>query len=262
MLGKLMKYEWKATARLFVPFYAAVVIFALVNRVFIQFNAGEGFMAVVAGFAMFAYVFAIIATFALTLVIIVQRFYKNLLGDEGYLMFTLPVKTWQHTVSKMLIASAWTLLSVVAVFVSVIAMVANKAFWESVAKYISMYQSWDIFLNKDLLVVWFVVAVLTSLVSGILFIYASIAIGQLFSRHKLVASFGAFLALNVVSQIISSVLIGVLYLVNPQEFVGNVMPSESSIMIMLVGALLLNALFGIGCYLVTNHILDRRLNLE
>lgn len=42
-----------------------------------------------------------VALFVLTMIVIIQRFYKGLLCDEGYLMFTLPVKPWQ------LIATKW-----------------------------------------------------------------------------------------------------------------------------------------------------------
>ena len=43
-------------------------------------------------FALFAVLaaFALLAMLAVIVIVAVQRFYKNLLGDEGYLMFTLP----------------------------------------------------------------------------------------------------------------------------------------------------------------------------
>ena len=34
MLGKLMKYEFKATGRLLVPLYVALMIFAIINKLF------------------------------------------------------------------------------------------------------------------------------------------------------------------------------------------------------------------------------------
>ena len=36
MLGKLMKYEFKATARWFIPIYAALILFALISRVLLH----------------------------------------------------------------------------------------------------------------------------------------------------------------------------------------------------------------------------------
>ena len=41
---------------------------------------------------------------AYTCVVTIQRFYKGLLGQEGYLMFTLPVKNWQLVFSKALVS--------------------------------------------------------------------------------------------------------------------------------------------------------------
>ena len=41
----------------------------------------------------------------------VQRFYKNLLGREGYLMHTLPVTETQLILSKLLTSMVWVLCS-------------------------------------------------------------------------------------------------------------------------------------------------------
>lgn len=46
MLAKLMKYEFKSTARLFIPLYAVLLVFALLNRFlnpFRTFEAAENF---------------------------------------------------------------------------------------------------------------------------------------------------------------------------------------------------------------------------
>ena len=50
------------------------------------------------------YMGVMMAAFVVTAVILIQRFYKNLLGSEGYLMFTLPVTVTQHLLSKTIIA--------------------------------------------------------------------------------------------------------------------------------------------------------------
>ena len=43
----------------------------------------------------------------------VYRFYKNLMTDEGYLMFTLPVSRSQLIWSKLIVSMAWGILSAV-----------------------------------------------------------------------------------------------------------------------------------------------------
>ena len=46
-----------------------------------------------------------VAVMIVTLIIIIQRFYKNLLCDEGYLMNTLPMSVWKNITSKLVVAS-------------------------------------------------------------------------------------------------------------------------------------------------------------
>ncbi len=62
--------------------------------------------------SMTIYCLLIAAVFVMTLVVTIQRFNKNLLGDEGYLSFTLPVKVTATSYSKMIISLMWTVLSV------------------------------------------------------------------------------------------------------------------------------------------------------
>ena len=79
MLGKLLKYELKSTAKFFVPMYFAILAITTLNSIFIRKNVfmeAQGIMNMVIG-GLF------IAITTLTIVIIVKRFKKNLLGDEG-----------------------------------------------------------------------------------------------------------------------------------------------------------------------------------
>ena len=70
----------------------------------VQKAIGINIKTILSVISMVGYVVLIISISAITLIIMVQRFYKNLLGDEGYLMFTLPVKTWQNVLNKLIFA--------------------------------------------------------------------------------------------------------------------------------------------------------------
>lgn len=88
MLGKLMKYEIKATARLFLPLYAALLVFSLINRFLNPFAIGESINNInlqftIRAISMTAYVLLLLGTLVMTVVIMIQRFYKNLLGTKG-----------------------------------------------------------------------------------------------------------------------------------------------------------------------------------
>ena len=62
-----------------------------------------------------------------------QRFYKNLLGDEGYIMFTLPASVHQHVWSKLIVSAVWFIATGVVVFLSVFVAAFNVSFLTDLA---------------------------------------------------------------------------------------------------------------------------------
>lgn len=100
MLRKLLKYEFKATGRLIGVIYLAVLAAAIVTGIIGRFSDATidnpiAFMIFVAIYAIL-----IVALIVVTILMIIERFYKNMLTGEGYLMHTLPVPTWMHVGAK------------------------------------------------------------------------------------------------------------------------------------------------------------------
>ena len=96
MTGKLMKYEMRSMLRTFLPLWGAILVVALLNRCTLQIESLRDWLGGVPAILMMVlYVIAIIAIAIVALVFMIQRFYNGMLKDEGYLMFTLPVKTSQ-----------------------------------------------------------------------------------------------------------------------------------------------------------------------
>ena len=116
---KLLKYEWKACARTCLPLYGVLILMSLISRMLyvIPKNASLDFMLPAIGSML--YMGVMMAAFVVTAVILIQRFYKNLLGSEGYLMFTLPVTVTQHLLSKTIIAVVMIGLSGLSALISI-----------------------------------------------------------------------------------------------------------------------------------------------
>lgn len=114
MLKQLLKYEFKAMKRLYFGLYLALALLSVVLGVsFRQENArvdntNFGRLEVI---LMVLYLSVIFAIAVLCFVSTVQRFYKNLLGREGYLMHTLPVTETQLILSKLITSMVWVLCS-------------------------------------------------------------------------------------------------------------------------------------------------------
>lgn len=265
MLTKLLKYEFKATMRLFLPLYLALIAFALINRYISPFKMLESaayfldFRVIASLLSILAYFALIVGVTVMTMLIMIQRFYKNLLGDEGYLMFTLPVHAWQHIVSKLVVAMVWNISSLIVTLGSILILAAKADLRPPLLEALGQFK--EIFGVPGFFV-W-PGAALVFLVSSILMIYAAIALGHLFSKHKLLASFAMYCALHVVSQVIAFIIIVQLATQFSRYF--GVASAHYTVLEFNLAVFTLTLpfiLLGVGYYLLTNMILKRRLNLE
>ena len=57
MLGKLLKYEIKSTARIFLPLYVSLVLLAVISNIFFKINNNELFMNIISVISTSAYVY-------------------------------------------------------------------------------------------------------------------------------------------------------------------------------------------------------------
>jgi len=83
MLTKLLKHEFRATARIMGPLYLVLLAVALgFNFSARLMDSGNFVLNMLAALVVMAYVVAITAVFIVAFILMLQRFYKNLLGDE------------------------------------------------------------------------------------------------------------------------------------------------------------------------------------
>ena len=118
MFLKLMKQDIRATARIMVPVYAAAILLAVFTRVLDLLPQDNAFMSVLAGLVGVLFSLAMSATVVASFVLMIWRFHKNYMTDEGYLMFTLPVSTAELIFSKLLVAIAWFACSALVVSIA------------------------------------------------------------------------------------------------------------------------------------------------
>lgn len=123
MILKLMKYEIKSTYKVFFTILASFVLLTILlcmsmkipNTAMLLIFSGACF--VIGG-----------GTFVAYFITLFNRYYKNLYGREGYLMFTLPVKGWELVCSKFAIAMFWNIILIIAVILCSLA-VAQFILW-------------------------------------------------------------------------------------------------------------------------------------
>ena len=259
MLRKLLKYEFKSTGRTFLPIYGALLITSFLTRLFV-FNkdfSNSFFLSLFQVVISSLFGFLLMAVFILTLVVSLQRFYKNLLGEEGYLSMTLPVRPWQHILCKSLTSLVWYIFSSIAAILAFVILAYEKGmlgdFFKAIVTLIRRGS-----LNAQILTAcgeFFLFAAL-GILAFTMMLYASMALGQLNANKRLLTSFGAFLALNFLVEILMGVL-------------GNLavqwvfpMSSRWALNVALLLSIVVELFFLAGFFAITNYILSRKLNLE
>ena len=126
MLGKLIHFEFKSTYKLFLILIGAEFLLSLVLGMTINSNSqiiSERMMYSLhytntPSTFSFILILMVVGVFFATFILIfgssVQRFHKNLLSGQGYLMHTLPVTTWQLVLSKVIAYLIYVVLFVLA----------------------------------------------------------------------------------------------------------------------------------------------------
>lgn len=274
MLGKLIKHETRATSRIFIPLYGALLMLTIFTKLVMAIGAPDFFseMAtsskvaeIILGISFTLYFILIVGISVMTLVMIIQRFYKNLFTDEGYLMFSLPVKTWELVLSKLLVGMIWsavcTIMIVLTFFIFSLGYFSMMELSQSIRSAYSMFYL-QTGMELNLFIFELIIFTLAETVASILMIYVSVAIGQLFNQHRIIAAFGAYIVITIAIQIIVSIFMAVFAVGNLENTILNGSDAITAVHWLLNGTTMLNVVMGIGFYYGTLIIMKKRLNLE
>ena len=294
MFFKLIRYEWNAMMRKLLPVYAAVLILAGFNYFlwggpltdFMErLNASENsFLMTVGDFfrviAAGLYICVLIALFVILFITIIQRFYRGLLKEEGYLMFTLPVRTGTLIASKAVVSFLVTLPTGIVGILSILFLSGNggiTTFSSIVNGFRELYhtgmQETPAYMPHIFLYIFeFLILFAVSNFVDIYHLYLSMALGQLSGSHRVLLSVIWYITIGIGSSMISWYLLtsaltsaGIL---SPLERMFNELNlSAPDAFIMVIHACLLFAIAAEMIWLVaetvlTNYILDKHLNLE
>lgn len=261
MLGKLIKHELNATGRIFLPLYFIILILSLVNRVLITIDLSSGPLNTLRGFMIAAYALSIVATLVVTFIIMIMRFYRNLMTDEGYLMFTLPVKPSQLINAKLITSLLWNIASIIVVGVSLLIMLGTSKNMDMVKEFIDfaiMGLKSSFGSKYILLIVEFFIMMIISLIQQVLLIYVSIAVGHLFNGHKVIGAFASYIAITTIIQILVTLILLVWARIAGSSLDALEAVPQMVFPFSIIFSIICNGLFYFG----TNYIFKKKLNLE
>ena len=272
MLGKLLKHEFHATGRVMWVIYVAMLGLSAMANVALRLldNPALTIMLVrgVLRLAVVVWVLSLIIGGVATVVLMVKRFHKNLLTDEGYLMFTLPANVHQLVFAKLIAAAVW--------LVATAAVIALCVLIGGAGENIDIRLMLSFLFNNDLTALeTFSVAViileiiLMSLLScalSCLQFYSAMSIGHGFANHKVLWSVVFYFIQCFVIQMltVTAVILLAFYgenVVVPPSWADSLSPLavwHLTVLMVFLAEVMVGAVF----YILTVVNLRRRLNLE
>lgn len=261
MFGKLCKYEFKSIVRTLGPIYLAVIAISVLNAFLIRgaliSKPGVGLKLIDLLQLIFAIVYfgVLIAMSVLTLIVVIQRFYKGLLCDEGYLMFTLPVKPRQLIAAKGLTAFVMSVVSALTAFLSIYILTVGVMSFAEFIEFLNSVLMWSGFgfwldqvPNKSILVLEMVILLIVGGIDNLFHMYLSMALGHLSSKHRVMMSVVAYIAISILLYFINGILSMIL--------------EGTSLHYTFISSIIYNIIRIALFFFCTEHILSKRLNLE
>ena len=263
MLGKLFKNEFKSSAHSILNIYLAAVI--TIGVMLLSYVVKIKWISTLSTIALL-----LIGGLAIiiTVVAVISNFYKSLYGAQGYLSFTLPVKSGHLLLSKAAVSFAWILLIIIGVYFYSAAMVGQNTI-ETVKTLVVMFGLQGEQSIKELLVLAGVM-VFVQIAVFIAEVYFSITLAntRVFQKIGMVSAIFIFFAVFIVMQILVFLLTSYVpvTLVATAEglqfsFEGNMLDRAGEIT-MGVAGFVFEVLAAAGLFAATARLMKTKINVK
>ena len=267
MLIKLIKYEMRAFGRIILPLYAAILGMSFLIGFGVRLLPEKAYSNFFGVTVILLFSLLIISTMVMTGILCVQRFYQNLLGNEGYLMFSLPVGTHQLILSKFLASLIWTFLgSVTALCTGLILTFTVIPYQDVIEKFrtygekLSGLDAQMMINRMESLSLWAVIGVL-SFTAMLMQTYASLAIGHQWSSHRILGSVLTYFGFNAIKGLLNGLLVNNGIQIGLPGFIMTQTGQESLVPVHVSSICMTLFLIVVFSFL-TWYFLDKKLNLE
>lgn len=289
MLKKLFKYDMKADSRLMLPLIMLVLATTVAGTAALRFlnhlnrNSGAGLpgtaetiLKMALGLIFLFSVLMVVAFFVISLFVILSRYYKNCFTDEGYLTFTLPVKTSTHLFSKLWSGLLWLLIAIaiggVCVFIYVGFGSAEHGLFNGglFRDAVQAFKAADAqFGSLGTFGVSMIITGASQIINTVLAMMLAITIGSIIAKkHKILAAIGFYYIINAaVSTLVLIISIislrvsgsvrgvfGIYSAYSPFDFGAESLP-------FFVMSTLLNLFVAAGEFAIMHHLIKNKLNL-
>ena len=268
MLGKVMKYEFKAIGRILPLFYIALIaasIFLAINLRFIPAETFFGMLIRTISGSLYGIILA--ATAIVTLVILISRYKKSMLGDSGYYMLTLPVKMETHILAKTFSATIWGFFSLVVSIITIMIIGTITYIGDIRAVFYQMMEAFKSLTSNEkalgaILILEFLILVILSLTKTALTIYAAMSFGQLSKNHPNLMAVVFYMGFNFIESMIATVILNVLdRVIFINQIFDKLIKDLKGLDIFMLILIILSTLICVVYFVITNLYMKKKLDI-
>ncbi|MCI5649909.1 MAG: hypothetical protein MR332_10865 [Fusicatenibacter sp.] len=275
MLKTCIKHEWKASWKTMTLLNGAALLMGGIGAIGMAAANHIHLPSPVVFLYFLVYVILLISAVFATNFLMIQRYYKSLFSDEGYLTNVLPVTAHAQILSRMLVFAAWFLIDLFCVigsiFILLLPLYASAVPKVNWSEFFSVYEELSRslgFANGAAMLIYVIIFCICSIFFAILEYYFSISLGSLFSSHRVLAAVAIYIGFNTLMQFISSfVMVGTatkFYSEAHTEIDGISVTYQiaSGVHNALLVTLAITILLAIAFYFVSHYVLSKKLNLQ
>jgi hypothetical protein len=269
MLGKLLKYEFKAQGAMYLGIYLIALLFSVIAVASDKINQalnGNPVFSTMRVFSLAAAVIALIAIFIITVVMCIIRYRNNLLKDEGYLMHTLPVSAASLHFSKLLAGIIWFIGDIAVLMISV-GILTEDFRYTWIKSFKAILEQSGLKIDAGMAFV-FVLYIVLSVISSLSMFYACLNLGSLSYSSKGIMAFVWYIILYMVGQIVSVIGLVILCIVQYGSNFAVLFQTQTDtaptgfVMGTFVTSVIIAVILTAAYNFASLYILDKKLNLE
>ena len=198
MMGKLIKHELNATARLVLPFLAVSALSGIFFSLLWEKGGSMILLRDIVGAVMGI---ALTGLCVIGLAIIIGRFYRNVMTDTGYLTMTLPVNAHEFVLAELIMCLLWGVITAVVLFAAFLLPGINFADLARTETLESIKQVFRAVFREPsafLIVIEAVIALILAFFLYCLRFYGAMAVGQLADSRRILLSIAAYVLWGIV----------------------------------------------------------------
>lgn len=265
MLGKLIKFDMKNLGTSMFPMYLCLLLIALADRIFQLLEKSKAFSGketvwLIAGTTHTLSLIGAFLLFAMLLIVAIRYYRSNMMEDQGYLMHTLPVTSYQLVAGKLLAVLLYVPVTALVSYL-VLALSWGKLFGAG-----TVYDTFLSFMGKKKAICWCVILIIYILINFMYLIQAaylsfSVAFTSV-ARNRNLAAGAIFVLLYNLGKY------GELFVVCALSLTGGISEMDLAeitireLLLLCVPNGIIYLVLSAGCYLITGRWLQKRLNID